>query len=199
MKGTVLTLAIMLAFAGLSYADIRLPDPKPSPQPKPEKLVDADMDIRLDADAKEAKLLIPRSQIKELRAQLEQLDSGLDDTAAITSTGSARTQTIVSGLFMSLAIVFGGIWFVRSGKTATRGAKTAVVTLGVGAVAMTATLAYANAGPPPEARSITGKMFAQGVHWYNAGWGHVKLGVSDTERIKLIVPNPKDDKPGNEE
>jgi hypothetical protein len=64
---------------------------------------------------------------------------------------------------------------------------------------MTATLAYANAGPPPEARSITGKMFAQGVHWYNAGWGHVKLGVSDTERIKLIVPNPKDDKPGNEE
>ena len=189
----------MLTFSTLALADIARPNSPPSRtlKPKAEKLIDAEMDIRLDSNATEAKLLIPRSQIKSLRAALDEMDGGEDITAAAT-TGLTPTQTIMSGLFMSLAIVFGGIWFVRSGKFATKGARTAVMTLAITAVATAATFVYANAGPPPEARRITGKMFAQGLHYYGFGWGHVKLGVSDEDRIKLIVPNPKDDKPNGE-
>ena len=59
----------------------------------------------------------------------------------------------------------------------------------------TATFVYGNAGPPPEARSITGKMFSQAVHWYNFGSGKIKLETTDEDlnEIILIVPNPKDE------
>ena len=73
------------------------------------------------------------------------------------------------------------------------------VLAGIGSAA---TFVYANAGPPAEARSITGKMFSQAVHIYNYGWGTVKLEASpdsDGEGVTLIVPNPKDDKPNREQ
>ena len=194
MKTTVLTLAAMLAFSTFAFADIARPiaSPQQPKQPKAQKFVDTEMDIKLDRDATEAKLLIPKSQIKELRAALEDLDNGVDNTAAVTTSGFSRTQTIMTGLFMSLAIVFGGIWFARSGKAASKGVKTAVIAVGITAIATAATFVYANAGPPSEARSITGKMFSQAVHIYGFGLGKVKLGVSDNERLTLIVPDPKD-------
>jgi preprotein translocase subunit SecG len=199
MKRTVLTLAAVLAFSTFALADIARPQPDKTPKPKAEKLVDAPMEIRLDSEAKEAKLLIPRSQLKSLRAALDDLDNGDENTAAVTASGFSRTQTIMAGLFMSLAIVFGGIWVARSGKMASKGVKAAVLTLGIGAIATAATFVYANAGPPAEARSITGKMFSQAVHIYGFGWGQVKIGISDTDRVRLIVPDPKDDKPSGEE
>jgi hypothetical protein len=53
-----------------------------------------------------------------------------------------------------------------------------------------ATIVYGNAGPPPEARSITSRMFTDDVHMYKAGWGAIKLEVSDTVRTPtLIVPD----------
>lgn len=200
MKKAALALVAMLVCSGLSYADIARPDSSPHHTPKapPETLVEATLDIRLDGDAKEAKLLIPRSQLKQLRAELDRLDN--DDTAASTGTNTwSRTQTAVSGTFLSLAIVFGGLWFARSGKASSKGVKTAVIAISVGAVAAAASFAYANAGPPAEARSITGKMFSQAVHIYGFGWGKVKLGLTDDDRIRLIVPNPNDDKPSGEE
>ena len=200
MKKAALALVAMLVFSGLSYADIARPDSAPhhTPKPPPETLVDTTLDIRLDSDAKEAKLLIPRSQIKQLRAEFDRLDSDGSSASATTNTWS-RTQTVVSGTFLSLAIVFGGLWFARSGKASSNGVKTGVITIGVGAIAAAASFAYANAGPPPEARSITGKMFSQALHIYGFGWGKVKLGLTDDDRIRLIVPNPKDDKPSGEE
>lgn len=195
IKRTVLLLAVVTMFAVSALADEAVPTPpKKTPKPQPAKLIDADMDIRLDPQAKEAKLLIPRSQLKALRAELEQMDDDADTTAGIT-----RTQTVMTGLLMSLAFVFCGIWFVRSGKASTKFAKAAVIALAVTSIATAATFVYANAGPPPEARSITGKMFSQAVHIYGFGWGRVKLGVSDDERIRLVVPDPKEDKPNNEE
>lgn len=193
MKRTIcLSLLLMLA-ASAAFADIARPDRPPSRTPKPARQIDASMSIRLDRDAKEARLIIPRSQLKQLRAELESLDDGRDDTAALTSPGSfSRTQTIVSGMFLSLAVVFGGMWFVRSGKSATKTGKIMMalaVTLGI---ASAATFVYANAGPPMEARSITGKMFSQAMHIYGFGWGRVKLEMSaDGDQIELIVPNPK--------
>lgn len=196
MRRTLMLAAAMLSLGSFAFADIARPDRTPQRTPKPKGVM-TQMDIKLDSDATEARLIIPKSQISQLRAQLEQMD---DDGNTAAVSGFSRTQTIVSGAFLSLALVFGGMWFVRSGKASSPLAKAAVIAAVVGAISFTATLVYANVGPPAEARQITGKMFSQGVHMYGFGWGEVRLEASSTEkRIQLIVPDPKDPKPANEE
>ena len=87
---------------------------------KAKSTIDTILSIRLQGDAKEARLIIPRSQLMELRAQLDQIGGPSDTAAAFTATGiGSRLPTIVGGLFLTLAIVFGGIWFSRS-RTALR-------------------------------------------------------------------------------
>jgi hypothetical protein len=176
-----------------AFADIARPDKTPAKTPKPKASIATRMDIRLDRDAKEARLIIPRSQLKQLRAELEQMDDDSGNTAEVTTPGVSRTQTIVSGIFLSLALVFGGLWFVRSGKAATKTGKGLVVLVVFAGIASAATYIYANAGPPAEARSITGKMFSQAVHIYGFGGGEIKLEAGNEEKpIQLIVPNPDD-------
>ena len=125
---------------------------------------------------------------------MESLDAGSENTAAAISaeSGFLGTQTIMSGLFISLATVFGGIWFVRSKRVSNiRGQATAAVAA-VFAIGGFVMMAYGNAGPPAEARTITGKMFSPAVHMYGFGSGKIKLEVSDKERTPvLIVPNQK--------
>jgi hypothetical protein len=176
---------------------------KPSTS-KARPAIDASLVIRLDANAKEARLIIPRSQINQLRAELESMDDGSDNIAAGTSgSGISRAQTIVSGLFLSLAFVIGGVWFVRSGRASTKAAKGVVAAIVICFVATAATFVFANAGPPTEARSITGKMFTPAVHMYGFGSGKIKLEVGDENHnnVQLIVPNaPKTTAtPGEEE
>ncbi len=188
--------------AAAVFADIARP--RPAETPKAKAGVDSMLSIRLRGDATEARLIIPKDQIRQLRAQLEQMDAGSDNTAAASSAPSfSRTQTIVGGLFLSMSMVFGGMWFVRSGKAPTRAGKNMVVLAMAAAFASAATLVYANAGPPSDARSITGRMFSQAVHAYGSGWGRVKLevGNTDSESIELIVPNPRESptpKPGTD-
>jgi hypothetical protein len=197
-KALYLVLAIMM-FSAVGLADIARPDN--SKNTKKRSSIETTMMIHLKEDAKEATLVIPRNQIQQLRAQLDELDGGSENnTATVISTGDVtRTQTIASGLFLSLAIVFGGIWFVRSGAKASRSAKTLATVTILACVGFAATFVFANAGPPPEARSITGKMFSQAVHIYGFGSGRIKLEATDKgENIDLIVPDPKS-KTDNEE
>lgn len=200
MKRSIYLTMTILLVAIATFADIPRPEPEKTPKPKVSKSIETQMTIRLDSEAKEARLIIPKSQIKQLRAELEQMDGDWDNTAAVTTPSSfSRTQTIVSGSFLSLALVFGGLWFVRSGKSTTKTGKGLVVLAVVTGVVSAATLVYANAGPPQEARSITGKMFSQAVHIYGRGWGKVKLETRDQQQIELIVPNPKSSTPGTDE
>ncbi len=201
MKRIICMTILILLASMAAFADIARPEPAKTPKQKPSKSIETGMNIRLDPDAKEARLIIPKSQIKQLRAELEKLDDDSDNTAAVATPGSfSRTQTIVSGTFLSLALVFGGMWFVRSGKAATKTGKTLVILAVLAGVGSAATIIYANAGPPPEARSITGKMFSQAVHIYRAGWGTVRLEAGDKTQIELIVPDPPDKpKPSGEE
>jgi hypothetical protein len=198
MKTMTCVAAILLAASLAAFANIRNPDIKPvkTPKPKPAAGLVTSMSIRLDREATEARLIIPKAQLKQLRAELEELDEENDNTAAVVTTpGVSRTQTIMSGIFLSLAIVFGGMWFARSGKAATKAGKGFVAVAVVAGVAAGATYIYANAGPPPEARSITGKMFSQAVHIYGFGGGEVRLEAGSEDHIKLIVPNPKTERP----
>ena len=191
MKRIICLTTLVFLSSMVVFADIA--QPKPEKAQKQKASIETGMSIKLDPDAKEARLIIPKSQIKQLRAELEKLDDGSDNTAAITMPGSfSRTQTIVSGTFLSLALVFGGMWFVRSSKAGTKTGKSLVILAVVTGIVSAATLVYANAGPPSEARSITGRMFTEAVHMYRSGWGIVKLEAGDQEQIQLIVPDPQD-------
>ena len=188
----LITFIGLMMFAGSAMADV--PRPKVTPN-KPAKTasIDTRLDIRLRRDAKEAKLILSRAQLNQLRAELDAIDGRTSDTASAGITG---IQTIAGGLFLSLAMVFAGVWFVRSGHMSKPVAASVVVFV-IGALA---TMVYANAGPPPEARSITGKMFAPGMHYYKFGGGAIKLEVSaDEDNPVLIVPDPEEPKKPGEE
>jgi hypothetical protein len=192
MKRVFCLTLMVLTLSAVGLADIARPSK--TPKPKTGKSIETMMSIRLVSDATEATLRIPKSQIKQLRAALEDLDQN-DDTAEVAAptVGISRTQTIVSGMFLSLALVFGGIWFVRSGKVSSRSGKTLVIVAVLAGLGSAATYVYANAGPPQEARAITGKMFAPAVHIYNYGSGKIKLEAKDDSNgVELIVPDPPD-------
>ena len=177
---TIFFLASVAVFADIAR-------PQPTKDPKPVKSLDAIMTIRLDRNAKAARLLIPKSQIKQLRAELEQMDGDSDNTAAVTTPGNfTRTQTIVSGTFLSLALVFGGMLFVRTGKASGKALIILAVLAGLGTAA---TFVYANIGPPPEARSITSRLFNDKVFTpYQFASGNIKIETVDSGNLQLIVP-----------
>lgn len=182
MKRIFVTGLLMLAATFVCLADIARPD---RPLGKPASSVMSQMMIKLDRDAREAKLVIPRSQLDQLRAELDAIDDG--NSAA----GFQSIQMIVSGTLISLAFVFGGLWFVRSGRGFTGAGNIAAILTAGAVLAGLATIAIANVGPPPEARTINGKMFSQSVHLYKFGSGKVRLELSDADQIVLVVPDPK--------
>ena len=199
MKRILCLTAFVLLASAAAFADIARPDPTKTP--KPSKGVTTTMYIRLDRNATDTKLIIPKSQVKQLRAELDQLDDASDNTAAVTAEPStfSRTQTIVSGGFLSLALVFGGMWFVRSGKSATKGGKALVILALIAGAGSAATLVYANAGPPP-ITTISSSLFDKDQFRYRSVSGKVKIETSDDKTVSLIVPDPQPAKtPGSEE
>jgi len=178
--------AMVLAITVATFADIPRPDVKTDPKPKGYL---SNIEIKLDRTATEARLLIPKSQLKQLRAELEQIDTD-SDAAAGTFTS---LQTIVSGIFLSLAIVFGGLWF--AGRGGSRPGKTMVAAGAVIGVVAAASLVYANIAPPPEIRGLNGKMFSQSMQSYGFGYGKVRVETTDDTQIRLIVPNPQESRP----
>ncbi|MFM9904092.1 MAG: hypothetical protein ACKVQJ_05910 [Pyrinomonadaceae bacterium] len=189
MKRIFCLSALMLLISAAAFADIARPDPTKTP--KPGKGVNTTMTIRMDRDAAEPKLIIPKSQIKQLRAELEQLDSDTDNTAAVSAPGLSRTQTIVSGMFLSLAVVFGGMWFVRSGKAATKTGKSLLILAVIAGIGSAATLVYANAGPP-RINVITSKIFDKdSFRFYSSVSGKIRVETSNESGVVLVVPDPK--------
>ena len=182
--------ALTLMFALIAVADVRFdtPTPKPEKTPTQVKSIDTTLYISLQKDAKEARLLIPKSQIKQLRMELAALD---DDADAPVAAGYANTQTVVGGLFLSLAFVFGGVWFARSRKIDLKANKTAAVGAILFLSGALAAAAYANVALPSlEARSITGLIFTDAVHQYKKASGKIKVeSTDDSYGITLIVPD----------
>jgi hypothetical protein len=178
---------MVLSFASLSaFANIA----NPSTPKQQGKSIDTNLSIRLRQDAKEARLIIPRSQLKQLRAALDGSDTGAD-IASSANSSSLGIQTIAGGTFLSLAMIFGGLWFVRGRKPGVEQRRIMVAVAIVLAFGAGAAMVWANAGPPAEARSITGKMFSQAVHIYGFGYGRIKLEVKDEgDQVELIVPDP---------
>ncbi|HEU4388765.1 MAG TPA: hypothetical protein VFV34_13265, partial [Blastocatellia bacterium] len=187
----VVMLAFLFGMAQLTSADVVVPKSKGSKSTKSP----IRMSIIPDRSAGEARLEIPRSVLNQLRAELDgDRNEQIAETAG-TNSQSANTQTAMAGIFLSLALAFGGIWLLRSRKEATRLSR---AQLGIAVLALCATsasFAYANAGPPPVARSLTSKILIQEAKWYGA-YGQVKVVTNDDDgdTIRLLLPIPKDDK-----
>lgn len=198
MKKLFCLLMLVSLFSVAAFADIRLPDEaKPTPKTKPTKSYDSKMTIRLDQNATEATLVIPKSRIKQLRAELELLDDESDTAAVLSDSnggGVSRTQTIVGGMFLSLAFVFGGVWFSRSRKADGKINKTIVAGMFVFLVGSAATIAFANIGPPMMLRTISSKLFDKKVfgRWKRAD-GNIKIQVSaENDGVELIIPDKEE-------
>jgi len=196
MRKTIQIFIAIATFAVAASADV----PRPQNSPKAAKKnpsIETHLSIRLDRQATEATLILSRDQLKQLRAELDGLDSEAGDTSA--GAGISKVQTIVSGLFISFAMVFVGVWFARSGKLTTKAGKAAVASVVLFAGGALATMVYANAGPPPDARKISGKMFSPALHYYKFGGGPIKLEISaDASNPVLIVPDPEEPKKADE-
>jgi hypothetical protein len=189
MKRVLCLTAFVLIAAAAAFGDIARPDSTPNRTPKP-KPVDASMTIRMDKDVKTATLRIPRSQLRQLSAELEQMAD--ENNTASTTGGISRTQTVVSGMLLSLAMAFGGMWFVRSGKASSTG-KTLVVFALVAGIGSAATIAYANAGPPASLRTISSSLFDKKEFGYwNEAFGKIKIEVTDGSVLELRVPIQKE-------
>ena len=196
-----LSLLIMLASVA-AFSDIARPDKTPKVKPTPKfRMTNTTMtmEIRTQGNLAQTTLRIPKSQLKYL-AELEQNnDEDSDNTAAVTG-GYSRTQTMVSGAFLTLALVFGGIWFVRSGKSATSTGRSLVILAVLTAAGSAATLVFANVAPPQRRPAITSKLFDKKVLPYGSyATGNVRVETSPDDVLELIVLDVPSDKANAEE
>lgn len=188
MKKILCLSLVILIGAVVGFADIARP-PEPAKTPKPKGL-DATLQISMRSNVSVATLRVPKSQLKSLRAQLEELDDENEATASASTF--SRTQTIVSGSLLSLALLFGGVWFARSGRSATKGGKATVALIVTVGIAAATTLVYANVAPP-RASQINGKLFDKKMFEpYGFASGKIKVVVdnSTTKVYSLEVPDP---------
>lgn len=193
MKRILALAMVMMLCSIIAFSDIARPGQTPNRTPKVLYNATADMSIRLDRNASQPVLRIPKTTLKYLRAELDAADDGSDDTAAVTrENGNAftKTQTIVSGAFLSLALVFGGFWLIRSGKASTKGVRNLVVLTVISGIALTATIVYANVAPPLLS-GITSKLFNRSA-MLGGTYAHernIRVEKTDGDEIELIVPD----------
>ncbi len=190
IPGFALMALMFLATTTLAFADIPNPN-NPTNRNASKTDLKANMQIETDDKAKEAKLLIPREIFQQMVAQAQGGNTQTGSTVArfFNMTGA---QTALSGLFLSLAFAFGGVWLVRSRKGTERSRRVAALCLSLLVVGgITAGVAYANAGPPPVARSLTSKILIPELQWWGA-YGEVKVEIVDEgNQILLVLPRRK--------
>ena len=177
---------MLVSTTALAFADI----PNPNNRSSSKSDLKIQMQIDTDEKAKEARLVIPRAVWQQMRAQLDGSDSQTTATATARFFNMTGAQTIMSGIFLSLAFAFGGVWLMRARKGTERApARAVALTVALLLTAgITAGVAYANAGPPPVARSLTSKILIPELQWWGA-YGEVKVEVvEEGNEIKLVLP-----------
>lgn len=198
MKKLLLLSVIISAFALSASADVRLPDnlkPSPGQTPKPGRgQMHLSMTIRIQNNLKEPTLKIPRSAIKDLRAQLDEIDGGNSNQSA--GLNVSATQTLMSGLFFSAAIIFGGVWMFR-GKSFDTNQKIVSGFLIFAFIGASVATIFANVAPRP-LEGINGSLFSDKMkNSWRGAVGKVKVEVEDKDYknapIELSIPRSGDE------
>jgi hypothetical protein len=193
MKKLLILSIFTVIFSISAYADVRLPDnlkPSPTVTPKEDKKVKRmQMSIRVNPNVDEPTLRIPRSALKDLRAQLDELDGGSSNIAAVSSISG--TQTLMSGLFFSAAMIFGGVWMFR-GKTLGKNQKIVAGLLIFAFISASVVTVFANVAPPP-LRGLNADLFSDKMQSYWSGAsGTVKIEITDYtyrgSEFELTIP-----------
>ncbi len=193
----ILGLLFILTFTLATFADIRMPDtPKPTPTPKGKQV---EMYISITNEVSEPTLVIKKGSIKELKAILEEAENLEDNTAMIqpednqnqantAQTNSGSSQTIIGGLFLSLAFVFGGVWFVRN-----KPSKTVVGVFLLAIIGSATAMVWANVAPP-RIFGISKSIFSEELNRraYASGKVRLKFSKESGSEVKLLIPR-KDD------
>ena len=193
MKKLLFLCAFSVIFSVNSFADIRLPDNvKPSPTATPKsktKSQKMQMSIRVNPNTEEPTLVIPRGALNNLRAQLDEIDGGSSNVAQ--ASGISGTQTLMSGLFFSAALIFGGVWMFR-GKSLAKNQKIVAGLLIFAFLGASVYTVSANVAPPPFI-GIKADVFSDKMRtsWRGAV-GEVKVEIDENSRngsmIELWVP-----------
>jgi hypothetical protein len=208
MKTLNLMMFIVFGFCSFACAyDIPAPGSKPNrPDPPPsEETADTDAKdaessakrdltefrVYIERDATEAKLIIPTSIIRELSRDADK-SSYLPPRNWIEDRPiPSRMGTVIGGMLLALSILFGGLWLIRNHKLSAANVGTIALLLTLSGIG-TASIVYANAGPPPPLESLTGKIFSQAVHTRKKAFGELRVETSDyQDNIDLIVPDSK--------
>lgn len=190
MKKILILTALTALFATVALADIRIPDrpqqtPTPAAPPQPTEK-DAEMIIQISNDVTEPTLIISSKLVGQYVGKTER-------------AGIGSTQTIVGGLFLSLAVVFGGVLLARGKDRMPKAAIGAVVLAVLG---LAAAVTYANVAPPRNV-PLNKNLFAKELQGYAMSRGNVKVRISDEdydEGVRLLIPKdtPKTMKKGDE-
>lgn len=193
-RNPIALVALLLATALPAFANIA-----PPKLPKKSNGVAARMRVGPDSKVTEAKLIIPREVFQQLRAELDGGGGSQAAAAAVTDRFNLTpTQTAFAGLCLSLSFVTVGVWLVNSRGTGKRAPRVAAALAFLALGGAAATAVYANAGPPPVARSLTSKILIPEATYYGA-YGEVKVEiVDDGSQIQLLLPTPKEGKPREE-
>lgn len=191
MKKIIGLMILTVLFSIAVFADIRLPDtPKRTPTPATTPQTgekDAQMIIQISNEVTEPTLVINKSLIGQMPA------------AESAKLGIGSMQTIVGGLFLSLAMVFGGVLLARGKGNMPK------ATIGVFAVAVfgfAATIVSANIAPPRSV-PLNKNLFSKEMQGYAMSRGTVKFKVVDntySPDIRLLIPPdaPKTSNKGDE-
>jgi uncharacterized protein (DUF58 family) len=189
----ILGLMFILVFSMTILADVRFPD-KPTPKPTP-KGKQVEMSISVTSEVTEPTLVIKKGSIKELKAILDEAESIEDNLAivqdennqnleVVNNKSSGSVQTVIGGLFLSLAFIFGGVWFVR-GKSS----KTIAGLFLLGVFASATVMVLANVAPP-RIFGLNKSIFSEELSRRASASGKVRVKITNESgsQVKLLIP-----------
>jgi hypothetical protein len=184
--------AILLVVSGI-YAFGDIARPKVSPLPKEGKgVLYTSLSVAPDSKISEARLQISEKTLKTVARLAGQSES--DDLSMTQRLMHSSSRTVMAGLFMFLAVSFGGVWLARTSQRRNRKGIAAVMLIAA-AFGLAAVIVRANAGPPGY------------IRWQNLpanltkgqatdGGVDIEIMPGDDSTIKLIVPMRKTSGPG---
>jgi hypothetical protein len=195
MKRFGVILVFIVSIAATSFADIK-PPVKSAPTATPVDATQVGVSISVSKWEKDGTLVITKSGLEKLNAAARAQWGGTGIAEAEISPRFS-TQTLVGGLFLSLAFVFGGVWLARSKGQVSKPALGVMVLAIVG---VGATLVTGNVAPPKRIALDSGIIDADKMR-NSVAAGKMKLLLVDRESnedVMLVLGN-KEAGSGNEE